>query len=80
MEFGLWVEKMKIKALIEALEKILKSYKKEIENSTNVNIIENSYYDEDSETTRRQIIIDYQIEFKEKTNGRKNDNHKAMYI
>jgi NMD protein affecting ribosome stability and mRNA decay len=80
VEFGLWVEKMKIKALIEALEKILKSYKKEIENSTNVNIIENSYYDEDSETTRRQIIIDYQIEFKEKTNGRKNDNHKAMYI
>ena len=80
MEFGLWVEKMKIKALIEALEKILKSYKKEIENSTNVNIIENSYYDEDSETIRRQIIIDYQIEFKEKTNGRKNDNHKAMYI
>jgi hypothetical protein len=60
---------MKVKALVEALEKILKSYKKEIESSSNINIIVSVYYDDDSERTRRQIIIDYVIpplEYKQK--------------
>jgi hypothetical protein len=55
---------MKVKALVEFLEKILKSYKKEIEASSNINIIEHVYYDQDSKSIRRQIILDYAIEYK----------------
>ena len=53
---------MKVEALIEAVKKILKSYKKEIESSINVSIIEYLYFDESTKTFRRQIIIDYDIQ------------------
>jgi hypothetical protein len=68
---------MKVKALVEALGKILKSYKEEIEKSENINIIVNVYYDEDSESIRRQIIIDYVIGYKkmEKSNKEQNIYH-----
>jgi hypothetical protein len=62
---------MKVKALVEFLEKILKSYKKEIESSSNINIIESIYYDESSESIRRQIVIDYAIEYKKQEKGSK---------
>jgi hypothetical protein len=68
---------MKVKALVEALEKILKSYKKEIEESNDINIMEHVYYDEDSESIRRQIIIDFVIGYKkmEKSNKEQNIYH-----
>jgi len=65
---------MKVKALVEVLEKILKSYKKEIEASSNINIIESIYYDESSESIRRQIVIDYAIEYKKEDKSRKEQN------
>jgi hypothetical protein len=65
---------MKVKVLVETLEKILKSYKKEIESSININIIESVYYDEGSESIRRQIIIDYAIEYKKQEKTRKDQD------
>jgi hypothetical protein len=65
---------MKVKALVEVLKKILKSYKKEIEESNNINIMEQVYYDEDSESIRRQIIIDYVIGYKKMEKSNKEQN------
>jgi hypothetical protein len=65
---------MKVKVLVETLEKILKSYKKEIESSININIIESVYYDEGSESIRRQIVIDYAIEYKKQEKTRKDQD------
>jgi hypothetical protein len=62
---------MKVKTLVELLEKILKSYKKEIEASININIVESLYYDEGSESIRRQIIIDYAVEYKKQEKSNK---------
>jgi len=54
---------------IEWLIKLIRNYKKEIEMTSQLTIIEQVYYDEDSETIRRQIIIDYPIEYKKKEKG-----------
>jgi len=62
---------MKVKTLVDLLEKILKSYKKEIEASININIVESLYYDEGSESIRRQIIIDYAVEYKKQEKSNK---------
>jgi hypothetical protein len=51
---------------IEALIKLIRNYKKEIEGANQLTIVELVYYDEDSETIRRQIIIDYPIAYKKK--------------
>jgi hypothetical protein len=51
---------------IETLIRMLKSYKKEIERTNQITIIEYVYYDEGSQTVRRQIIIDYPIEYRER--------------
>jgi len=47
---------------IEAIIKFLKNYKKEIEKAEQISVVEHLYFDEDTETYRRQIIIDYPIE------------------
>jgi hypothetical protein len=62
---------------IESLVKFLKNYKKEIERTNQITIIEYVYYDEESQTVRRQIIIDYPIEYREK--GNRKDNSSLMY-
>jgi hypothetical protein len=51
---------------IEGLIKLIRNYKKEIEETNQLTIIEQIYYDEESETIRRQIIIDYPIEYRKK--------------
>jgi hypothetical protein len=51
---------------IEGLIKLIRNYKKEIEKASQLTIVEHIYYDEDSETIRRQIIIDYPIEYRKK--------------
>jgi hypothetical protein len=57
----------------ETLISILKSYKKEIERINQITIIVHVYYDEESQTVRRQIIIDYPIEYRENRNRKKKD-------
>jgi hypothetical protein len=59
---------------IETLIRMLKSYKKEIERTNQITIIEYVYYDEESQTVRRQIIIDYPIEYREKGNRKKKNS------
>jgi hypothetical protein len=59
---------------IETLIRMLKSYKKEIERTNQITIIEYVYYDEESQTVRRQIIIDYPIEYREKGNRKKENS------
>jgi hypothetical protein len=61
---------METKTLIS----IIKSYKKEIERTNQITIIDYVYYDEESQTIRRQIIIDYPIEYREKGNRKKKDS------
>ena len=58
---------------IEAVIKFLRNYKKEMERAEQISIIEYCYYDEETETQRRQIIIDYPIKIfkKEEKSGRK---------
>jgi hypothetical protein len=56
---------------LEAIIKFLKNYKKEIEQAVQISIIEHFYFDEDTETYRRQIIIDYPIEGYKKKKRRK---------
>jgi hypothetical protein len=60
--------KMKVETLAKVIEKILKNYKREIEKTENINITEITYYDESTETFRREIIIDYPIPKKYKKN------------
>ena len=57
----------------EAIIKFLRNYKKEMERAEQINIIEYCYYDEETETYRRQIIIDYPLKTfrKEEKSGRK---------
>jgi hypothetical protein len=59
---------------IETLIRMLKSYKKEIERTNQITIIDYVYYDEESQTVRRQIIIDYPIEYREKGNRKKKNS------
>ncbi|MDT7858816.1 MAG: hypothetical protein RQ930_02090 [Candidatus Aenigmarchaeota archaeon] len=59
---------------IETLISMLKRYKKEIETTNQITIIENVYYDEESQTVRRQIIIDYPTEYRKKGNREKKDS------
>jgi len=67
---------MKAEVLIEVLTKILKSYKKELEQSPNINIIESFYFDESTETLRRQIIVDYQIQqYQQSNQSQKSQQH-----
>ena len=69
---------MDVDVLIEVVAKILRSYTKEIEQSSNVNIIENFYINESDELFHRQLIIDYRVS-KPKISNENNNNELRPY-
>jgi hypothetical protein len=50
---------MKVK--IEQILKLIKTYKREIEQSASIYIIEQTYYNEETEEFRKQLIIDFKL-------------------
>lgn len=69
------IEKLRKNMNTEAILKLIKNYKKEIDGTSDIRIVILSYLEEETDTYRRQIIIDYSL--LKIDNNKKNDKSKT---